>query len=194
MATEAEAEFQTALRIDPDLYQANYLYARHCFAQGKLDEAGKLFEKAAEVSPDDYQTLLLASQVMDGQGRREDAEKLRRRGVQLVEDQLRSHPGDVRALYMGANALATLGERDRPLEWANLALVMEPMEPMVLYNAGCIYSLCGKFDEAIDSLEKAASVGLAQKGWYENDTDLDPLRDHYRFEALMRRLGEKHPG
>jgi TolB-like protein/Flp pilus assembly protein TadD len=185
---EAEEEFQTALRLDPDLYQANYLYARHCFAQGKLDEAGKLFEKAAEVSPDDYQTLLLAAQVMEGRGRRQEAEALRRRGIQLVEVQLRSHPGDVRALYMGANALATLGEKERPLEWANLALVMEPTEPMVLYNAGCIYALCGKIDEAIDSLDKAARVGLSQKGWYENDTDLDSLRDHYRFKALMRRL------
>ena len=191
---EAEAEFQTALRIDPDLFKANYLYARHCFARGRLDEAGTLFKKAAEVSPDDYQTLMFAAQVMDNQGLAREAEETRRRGVKLVEDQLRLHPGDVRALYMGANALAALGEKARPLEWANLALVMEPNEPMVLYNAGCIYSLCGKIDDAIDCLDKAAKVGLAQKGWYENDSDLDPLRDHYRFMALMRWMGEKHPG
>jgi serine/threonine protein kinase len=187
---EAESEFQTALSLDPNLFQANYLYGRHCFAHGKSEQAGQLFEKASRVSPDDYQPLLLAAQVMDSQGREREAEETRRRGVKLVEDQLRLHPGDVRALYMGANALAALGEKERPLEWANLALVMEPNEPMVLYNAGCIYSLCGKIDDAIDALEKAARAGLAQKGWYEHDSDLDPVRDDYRFKALMRWLSE----
>jgi TolB-like protein/Flp pilus assembly protein TadD len=191
---EAESEFKTALRLDPDLFQANYLYGRHCFAHGDLEHAGQLFEKASSVSPDDYQPLMLAAQVMDSQGRKREAEDTRRRGVKLVEDQLRRHPGDVRALYMGANALAALGEKERPLEWANLALVMEPNEPMVLYNAGCIYSLCGKIEDAIDCLEKAARAGLAQKGWYENDSDLDSLRDDYRFKALMRWLSEAGAG
>jgi adenylate cyclase len=59
---------------------------------------------------------------------------------------------------------------------------------MLLYNLGCIHSLAGDIEEAIDCLERAAEGGLRQKGWYENDGDLDPLRSHPRFQALLERL------
>ena len=43
-------------------------------------------------------------------------------------------------------------------------------------------------EEAIDCLERAAAGGLLQKGWYENDGDLDALRSHPRFRALLERM------
>ena len=43
-------------------------------------------------------------------------------------------------------------------------------------------------EEAIDCLERAASGGLLQKGWYEHDGALDPLRGHPRFKALLERM------
>jgi adenylate cyclase len=62
---------------------------------------------------------------------------------------------------------------------------MEPDEPMVLYNVGCVYSLLGHVEEAIDCLEKAARNGLRQEGWFEHDSNLDPLRAHPRFRSLL---------
>jgi tetratricopeptide (TPR) repeat protein len=62
---------------------------------------------------------------------------------------------------------------------------MEPDEPMVLYNVGCIYSLLGKLDEAIEVLEKAVRHGLTHRGWYEHDSNLDPLRATPRFQKLL---------
>jgi len=43
-------------------------------------------------------------------------------------------------------------------------------------------------EEAIDSLEKAAKQGLTQKAWYRMDSNLDPLRDNPRFQALLDSL------
>jgi adenylate cyclase len=59
---------------------------------------------------------------------------------------------------------------------------------MVLYNAGCIYSLLGCPDEAIACLEKAVRGGLTQRGWYEHDSNLGPLRSLPRFQELLRLL------
>jgi hypothetical protein len=59
---------------------------------------------------------------------------------------------------------------------------------MLLYNVGCIYSLAGEVVEAIDALERAVDHGLTQKGWFEHDSNLDPLRSHPRFQALLKRL------
>jgi serine/threonine protein kinase/tetratricopeptide (TPR) repeat protein len=185
---EAEEEFETALRMDPRSFEAHYLYARDCFAQGKLEKAVMLFEKASDVNPEDYQSPLLAAPMYEALGRKSMADASRRQGVEIVAEHLRLNPGDVRALYMGANGLVALGEIEKGLEWASLALVMDPNEPMVLYNVACIYSVAGRIPEALDCLEKAAETGLSQREWYEHDSDLDPLRDQPRFIALLDRL------
>lgn len=185
---EAEAHFDMAIRLGPKLFEAFYFYARDAFAQGKLEKAAELFEKASEVSPGDYQSPLLVAQIYDSQGRVADAAAVRRRGTKVAEERLRADPGDVRALYMGANGLVAVGEKETALEWAALARSMEPNEPMVLYNLGCIYALAGEPEKALDCLEEAVRVGLTQKGWFEHDSNLDSLRGHPRFLALLQYL------
>ena len=69
-----------------------------------------------------------------------------------------------------------------------VAQTIDPAEPMVLYNVGCIYSLAGEYEKSIAVLEQAADTGLAQKGWYLHDSNLDPLRENPRFQALIDRL------
>ena len=140
------------------------------------------------VRPEDFYAPLLVANIYDEVGRREDARASRRRGVALVERHIDLHPDDARALYMGANGLVGLGERDKGLDWARRARRIAPDDPMLLYNLGCIHSLAGDIEEAIDCLERAASGGLLHKGWYEHDGDLDPLRTHPRFKALLERM------
>ena len=43
-------------------------------------------------------------------------------------------------------------------------------------------------EPAIECLEKAARNGLTHKGWYEHDSNLDPLREHPRFQELAEKL------
>ena len=45
---EAMAEFDQAIALDPNLFEAHYFYARACFTQGKLDEAARHFQRAAD--------------------------------------------------------------------------------------------------------------------------------------------------
>lgn len=189
---DAERAFERAIRLDPRLFEAWYFYARHSFGEGQLEKAARLYERAAEVCPEDYQAPLLVAQIDDDLGRRDKARAERIRGIACVEARLELHPDDARALYMAANGLVALGDRKRGLEFAGRARAIAPEEPMLLYNLGCIYSLAGEHDEALDCLEKAVGYGLTHEGWFEHDSNLDPLRGLPRFKALLERLRSTH--
>ncbi len=185
---EAQAAFEKAIRLDPTLFEAWYFYARQAFAGGDMPKAASLYEEAMRVRPEDYYSPLLVAQVYQELGRPGDARAARERGVALVEKHIDLHPDDARALYMGANGLVALGEKDKGLDWARRARRIDPDDPMLLYNLGCIHALAGDLEDAIDCLERAASGGLLQKGWYEHDGDLEPVRSHPRFKALLERM------
>jgi len=185
---EAEVAFETAVKLDSNLFEAWYFFARHCFVNGQPERAVRNYEQARRVRPDDYQSALLMAQIYEDLKRPEEARTARKTGVALVADRIELHPDDVRALYMGANGLVALGEKERGIVWARRARAIAPDDSMLLYNLGCIYSLAGEVEEAVDCLERAVAQGLTQKGWYEHDSNLDPLRAHPRFQALLAKL------
>lgn len=188
-AQEAERAFEAAVRLDPGLFEAWYFYARFAFSRGDLKRAARYYQEAMRARPEDFQSPLLVAQIYEDLGAPEEAREARRKGVALVADRIDLHPDDARALYMGANGLVALGERERGLNWARRAAAIGRDEPMVLYNLGCIYSLAGAPEEALDCLERAVSLGLTHRGWFENDSNLDPLRALPRFQALLPKLG-----
>jgi len=192
---EAEKAFETALRLNPQSFEASYFFARHRFVQGKTELALPLYDQASRIRPDDYQSPLLVAQIYDDLGRSEEARAMRLRGVKLVEDRLDLFPDDVRALYMGANGLVALGEREKGLAWARRARDVEPDEPMLLYNLACIHSLANEPEPALDCLEKAVEFGFSHRRWIERDSNLDALRALPRFAEILRRLDETtaHP-
>lgn len=185
---EADIAFRRAIERDPLLFEAHYFAARDAFAQGHLEAAVQHYRDASRVRPDDYQSPLLMAQSCEVLGRPADALEARRRGVALAEHHLSLNPRDVRALYMGGNGLVALGERQKGLEWARRALGIEPNESMVLYNVACIYSMAGEAEAAIDCLERAVGAGLTQRGWLEQDSNLDLIRGHPRVQALIAQL------
>ncbi len=185
---EAEAEFETAIKLDPTLFEAYYFYARACFEQGKLEPAAQMFEKASEVRSEDFQALGLLSQVYAGLGRKEEEENARRRTVAKVEKHLELYPDDARALYFGAGDVGMMGDRQRAVEWLERALAVDPGDSGVLYNVGCVYALIGETDKALGCLEQAVLRGYAYREWIENDSDLQSVRDHPRFKKLLASL------
>ncbi len=184
---EAAKEFETAIRLDPKLFEAHYFYARACFQQGNMEKAARLFEQACIVKPQDYQAPTLLGTAYRGLGRIADAEAAARRAFQMAEKHLELHPDDARALYLGAGNLSDMGERDRARDWVQRALAIDSEEPSILYNSACVFAKLGSADEALDCLEKAMapSKGHWYRQWAAKDSDLDPVRKHPRFQALM---------
>lgn len=181
----ATAEFERALALDSQLYEAWYLYARSRFAEGNHAEAIRLFEQAGRVRQDDYQSLCLATTsacAMKDSGR---AKTLAAEAVRRVERQLILNPEDTRALTLGGSCLSEIGEYERGNEWIERAISIAPDDIGVLHNAGCFYAANGHVDRALELFERRLELGDIYQEWIDNDSDFDSIRDDPRFLAML---------
>jgi TolB-like protein len=184
---EAEKEFQAAIQLDPCQFEARYFYARGCFQQGRLEDAVRLFLEASEVR-EDYQASFFAAQSLEALKRDVEARLQYRRALRIAAKHMELNPDDPRAATMQAVAHCRLGNLEQGMTWAERALAIDPEDAGVRYNVACLYALEGKVDEAVGCLEHAMKAGFGNKDWIQNDPDLDALREHPGFQALLESM------
>lgn len=185
---DAERELSKAIELKPTLFEAYYYFARTRFHQGDMDTAADYFAKAAEVNPDDYQSRLLRVQILRGLDRLDEAKVEAREAIAVVKSHLEWHPDDVRALNLGAGSLIMLGEEERADQWLQRALEVDPSDSIVLYNAACNYAIMGRTEASLDYLENVIENGTVSLDWMINDSDLESLHGHPRYEALLAQV------
>jgi len=93
-------------------------------------------------------------------------------------------------IHLG-NSYLERRELDKALDQYRRALALEPKNSIVHYNIACTYSLMKKIDLALSALERSVECGYRDIGWMEKDADLDNLRDHPRYKAIVRKLRQK---
>ena len=88
-----------------------------------------------------------------------DLELFRWLGVERQPAELAAEVGvEARALELLMNALVALGEREQGLAWARMARDLDPGDPMLLYNLGCIHALAHDVDEALFLSDRVACM------------------------------------
>ena len=184
----ATAAFERAIALDPQLYEANYYYGRHCFTCGRVDRAIELLEAAHRTRPDEFQALALAAGMAYGAAEPERGSQLARRALDVALHQIEIDPENVRAYYLSAIMQLRLGDTEAGRSNVEIALALRPDDYGTLYNAACFHALAGEPTRALDLLERSISTGEGFRDWIEHDADFDSLRDLPRFRALMARL------
>lgn len=185
---EAETELSRARELDPGSFDAYYFHARACWARGDLERAADLLEQAAAVAPEDFQAPALLVQVYRGLGLEERRREAARRARDLARLHLERHPGDTRALCLGAQAHLALGESAEAAGLARQAREIDPEETCTLYNLACVEAAEGRVEEAFTSLERAVESGYRHRAWAEHDPDLAPLRERPDGARRFRRI------
>jgi adenylate cyclase len=185
---EAATEFETAIRLNANLFDAYYYFARTCFARGDIERSAELFRAAAKTRQEDFQSPLLLSQSLRVLGRNEEAKKALLDGLRRAEHSLMLNPVDGRALSLGASALAADGQAERAAEWSRRSLELYPDDMSTVMNAVCEHAIAGRKEEALALLERAVAKGWGKRDWLERDPDYDTLRDNPRFIQLLAKL------
>jgi adenylate cyclase len=180
----AETAFLRAIDLDPRLFEARYLHGRACFQQGRFADAARLFQDAESVR-EDYQAAFFAAQSLEAMGEHERAREAYRHAADVASRHVDLNPDDPRAATMLSVSLCRLDRLDEGLRWAERALEIDSEDAGVRYNVACLFAVAGRTDRALDCLEEARAVGFGNRAWLERDPDLESLRDHPRFKAIL---------
>jgi adenylate cyclase len=185
---QAATEFEEAILINPNLFDAYYYFARASFARGDIARSAELFGKAAEVRHEDFQSAMLQAQSLRMLARPEEAVTAVREGLRRAEHILVLNPLDARALSLGSGALFYDDQVPRAREWARRSLELYPDDMGTLLNAACLHMKLREKEEALELVERAFARGWGKRDWIEHDPDYDILRDDPRFKRLLARL------
>ena len=184
---DAEAELNTALRLNPDCWEANKEAARIYYRQGKLEEAVRLLEKATELADSDFHSLGMLIGAYLAMGDQERVRACAEKMVVLIEPVIARDPDNGAALAFVALSLAALGEMERARAWIDRALLLDPNNLYMRYNlAWPLIAFFNNKEEAIDLLEPAlVNAGRNLISLAESDRNLDSLRDDPRFQKML---------
>jgi len=183
---DASREFEESIRLNPNLFDAYYCFARTCFARGDVAGSAVLFARAADVRQEDCQSAFLLAQSLKMLGRNEEASLWRRDGIRRAEHALALNPLDGRAMSLGALYLFEEGQTERAIEWSERALELYPNDMSSLGNGACLQAMLGHADRAIALLERVSALGWGQRDWLERDPDYDNIRSDPRFQRLVQ--------
>ena len=183
---EAAKEFEESIRLNANLFDPYYYYARTQFIRGDVEGSAVFFRKAADVRQEDFQSAFLLAQSLKMLGRHEEASDWRREGIRRADHMLALNPVDTRAMSLGAVYLLEEGQIERAVEWSERALHLNPNDMSSLGNGACLQARLGHADRAIELLERVSAQGWGQRGWLERDPDYDSLRDDPRFQRLVK--------
>jgi TolB-like protein/tetratricopeptide (TPR) repeat protein len=182
---DASREFEESIRLNPNLFDPHYCYARTRFARGDVAGSATLFRKAADVRQEDFQSAFLLAQSLKMLGQEDEASAWRREGIRRAEHALALNPLDGRAMSLGALYLLEEGQAERAVDWSARALELYPNDMSSLGNGACLQAKLGHIDRAIELLERVSALGWGQRDWLERDPDYDNLRDDPRFQRLL---------
>jgi len=182
---EAAASARKAIELDPEDFIAHWTLGRIHFANGEYEQAYEMYQRVIKLKPEflnAYSDLRMTCQRL---GREADADRARNEQLERMPTYLLQNPDDARQRMLYATVLAEVNRRDDAVRECSLAIESSPGDPVMLYNVVCVYSRLGEPQRAIETLRQAIAAGYENFPWLHNDPDLDTLRDHPEFQALV---------
>jgi tetratricopeptide (TPR) repeat protein len=105
--------------------------------------------------------------------------------IDFFERLLVRKPDAVEVLRVLAELVSKKGLTTRAVDLDGSLVELAPEDFLARYNFACSLALAGRADEAIDALSRAILLGYDDLDHMESDPDLESLRAHPDFLALL---------
>ena len=186
--SEATAEIETAVGLDPESWEVNREAARLFFRQGRVRDAIPYFEKAAALAESDWHNASMLISCYRETGDKKEMWRAAQMTVERTEKAIAKDPSNSTVLAAGVGALSAIGEHQRAKDWIDRALLLDPDNNIMRYNLACALTTdLNDPDRAMDVLEPyfRTTLGVTHIRHAEIDPDLDPLRGNPRFKRML---------
>jgi len=105
--------------------------------------------------------------------------------IDFFERLLARKQDSIEVLRVLAELVSKQGLLERAVELDLKLVGLLPDDFLARYNLACSLARAGRPDEAIDSLSRAILLGYDDLAHMESDPDLESLRDHPDYRALL---------
>ena len=105
--------------------------------------------------------------------------------IEFFESILRRNPRDTDVIEVLGGLYTKEGRIDDGLKMDRRLVRLLPGNSTAHYNLACSLALKKRKAEALRSLERAIELGYRDIDWLMQDPDLDALKNHPAFKALL---------
>lgn len=186
MIVEAELSCRKATELNAQDAFAVWISGRLAYRMNRYEESADRFKRTIELLPDFYTAYSDLSQAYQNLGLMDRAEETKVKAAEACERYLSNFPEEARAHIFLATSFAWLGRKDKAMEAGAKALELSPDDPVMMYNAACLYSLINEQDLAVHWLAQSVEKGRLDFEWVRRDPELNNIRNHPGYFALMK--------
>ncbi|MBL7845868.1 MAG: tetratricopeptide repeat protein [Cyclobacteriaceae bacterium] len=173
-------ELKEKVEEHPDSKEALFQYAAALKNAKQYEESEKVFGELLKLEPDQVNALIYRYLILQILGRPKEAEPL------LARAEKTGRMDKFTYLGMG-NTMYSIGKYEEGVQFFEKVIAADPTG-VNLYNLACGYAKLGNKDEAFENLNKAIDNGFNSKQQFENDADLESLKEDSRFVGLLKKL------
>jgi tetratricopeptide (TPR) repeat protein/predicted Ser/Thr protein kinase len=184
-AVDAMREYRLAIQLDPDEWFGHRLLGALLGRQGNYKHATPLLQRAISLRPAHIGSYDHLFQVLVRLDRQEEGKQIAEQGIAAARMRLDSVRDDQETRLHLASLLARLGRNELARASIEEALSTFPRDGYTAFHSSVALAMIGDLDAAIGQLEVARGRGFYIRSEMTQNSDLDSLRGHPQFEALL---------
>ena len=184
-------EANEIVQADPNNVEARRLLARHAYHIGEFDLAAWHYGHLVDQAKTDISAKVRLAWAMRRQGHHA-------RELEMYQEVLAQHPGQLTALAGAATALGRLGRLTEAGDTLDALQILAPTSPLTESTTAAMHAIQGREELAVQALQRALQgqeqLDTEQRIEFRHDLALDPVFANLRRTTALRSMLRRELG